>query len=101
LELARHNAHVILAARTPAKGQAAVEEIKAETKNDKVEYMKLDLLSLTSVTEFLKEFKAKNLPLHLLLNNAGVMACPWALSEEGIESQFATNHVSIQIWHLY
>ncbi|KAJ2957130.1 hypothetical protein NQZ79_g7117 [Umbelopsis isabellina] len=93
LELARHNAHVILAARTPSKGQAAVEEIKAETKNDKVEFMQLDLLSLSSVVGFVKDFKAKNLPLHLLLNNAGVMACPWALSEEGIESQFATNHL--------
>ncbi|KAG2172687.1 hypothetical protein INT43_000034, partial [Umbelopsis isabellina] len=94
LELAKHNAHVILAARTPSKGQAAAEEIKAETKNDKVEFMKLDLLSLSSVMEFVKDFKAKNLPLHLLLNNAGVMACPWALSEEGIESQFATNHLA-------
>lgn len=94
MELAKKNAHVIVASRTPSKGQAAVDEIKAETKNEKVEFMQLDLLTLASVTNFVNEFKAKNLQLHLLLNNAGVMSCPFALSEDGYESQFATNHVS-------
>lgn len=94
MELAKKNAHVIIASRTPSKGQAAVDEIKAETKNEKVEFMQLDLLTLASVTNFVNEFKAKNLQLHLLLNNAGVMSCPFALSEDGYESQFATNHVS-------
>ena len=94
MELAKKNAHVIVASRTPSKGQAAVDEIKAETKNEKIEFMQLDLLTLASVTNFVKEFKAKNLQLHLLLNNAGVMSCPFALSEDGYESQFATNHVS-------
>jgi NAD(P)-dependent dehydrogenase (short-subunit alcohol dehydrogenase family) len=94
LELAKKNAHVIVASRTPSKALAVIEEIKAETKNEKVEFIQLDLLSLASVTKFVSEFKAKNLPLHLLLNNAGVMACPFALSEDGYESQFATNHVS-------
>jgi NAD(P)-dependent dehydrogenase (short-subunit alcohol dehydrogenase family) len=95
LELAKKNAHVIVASRTPSKALAVIEEIKAETKSDKIEFIQLDLLSLASVTKFISEFKAKNLPLHLLLNNAGVMACPFALSEDGIESQFATNHVCI------
>jgi NAD(P)-dependent dehydrogenase (short-subunit alcohol dehydrogenase family) len=94
LELAKKNAHVIVASRTPSKAQVVVDEVKAVTQNDKVEFLQLDLLSLKSVTEFLTAFKAKGLPLHLLLNNAGVMSCPYALSEDGIESQFATNHVS-------
>ncbi|KAH8551821.1 hypothetical protein BGW37DRAFT_455754 [Umbelopsis sp. PMI_123] len=94
LELAKKNAHVIVASRTPSKALAVIEEIKAETKNEKVEFIQLDLLSLASVTKFVSEFKAKNLPLHLLLNNAGVMACPFALSEDGYESQFATNHLA-------
>ncbi|KAH8551820.1 hypothetical protein BGW37DRAFT_557057 [Umbelopsis sp. PMI_123] len=72
LELAKKNAHVIVASRTPSKALAAIEEIKAETKNEKVEFIQLDLLSLASVTKFINEFKAKNLPLHLLLNNAGL-----------------------------
>ncbi|KAI8578695.1 hypothetical protein K450DRAFT_246083 [Umbelopsis ramanniana AG] len=94
LELVKKNAHVIVASRTPSKALATIEEIKAETKSDKIEFIQLDLLSLASVTKFISEFKAKNLPLHLLLNNAGVMACPFALSEDGIESQFATNHLA-------
>lgn len=97
LELAKKNAHVIVASRTPSKAQVVVDEVKAVTQNDKVEFLQLDLLSLKSVTEFLTAFKAKGLPLHLLLNNAGVMACPYALSEDGIESQFATNHVSLAL----
>ena len=101
LELAKKNAHVIVASRTPSKALAVIEEIKAETKNEKVEFIQLDLLSLASVTKFVSEFKAKNLPLHLLLNNAGVMACPFALSEDGYESQFATNHVSNAINDLH
>lgn len=93
-ELAKKNAHVIVASRTPSKGQAVVDEVKESTKNDKIEFLQLDLLSLSSVSAFIQNFKDKNLPLHLLLNNAGVMACPYTLSEDGIESQFATNHVS-------
>jgi NAD(P)-dependent dehydrogenase (short-subunit alcohol dehydrogenase family) len=95
LELAKKNAHVIVAARTPSKALVVVDEIKAETKNEKVEFIQLDLLSLASVSKFIAEFKAKNLPLHLLLNNAGVMACPYGLSKDGYETQFATNHVRI------
>ncbi|KAI8579662.1 hypothetical protein K450DRAFT_240911 [Umbelopsis ramanniana AG] len=91
---AKKNAHVIIASRTPSKALAVVEEIKNETKNELVEFIQLDLLSLASVTKFASEFKAKKLPLHVLLNNAGVMACPFALSEDGYESQFATNHLA-------
>jgi NAD(P)-dependent dehydrogenase (short-subunit alcohol dehydrogenase family) len=53
----------------------------------------LDLSDLKSVHAFTEEFSNRNLPLHVLLNNAGIMACPFELSADGIESQFATNHV--------
>ncbi|CAO3678968.1 unnamed protein product [Umbelopsis vinacea] len=94
LELAKHGAHVIVASRTPSKGLAAVEEIRSETGNDNVEYLQLDLMSLASVTRFIEAYKAKNLPIHLLINNAGIMANPYTLSDDGIESQFATNHAN-------
>ncbi|KAI9281349.1 hypothetical protein BC943DRAFT_344255 [Umbelopsis sp. AD052] len=93
MELASKGAHVIVASRNSSKGQEAVNEIKAETGNELIEYLQLDLMSLASVTKFIEEFKAKNLPIHVLLNNAGIMANPFTLSEDGIESQFATNHV--------
>lgn len=94
MELAGKGAHVIVASRNPSKGQEAVNDIKATTGNELVEYMQLDLLSLASVTKFIQDFKAKNLPIHVILNNAGIMANPFTLSEDGIESQFATNHAS-------
>jgi retinol dehydrogenase-12 len=51
-------------------------------------------MSLASVKQFADEFKSRHNQLHILLNNAGVMLCPFGLSEDGIETQFATNHVA-------
>ncbi|KAJ1568415.1 hypothetical protein HK405_002207 [Cladochytrium tenue] len=56
--------------------------------------MTLDLMSLASVDAFASAFLARGLPLHGLVLNAGIMATPFALSADGIESQFATNHVA-------
>jgi short-subunit dehydrogenase involved in D-alanine esterification of teichoic acids len=43
----------------------------------------LDLLRLSSVTEFADAFKSRYSELHILMNNAGVMMCPFGLSEDG------------------
>ncbi|KAI9272772.1 hypothetical protein BDA99DRAFT_499175 [Phascolomyces articulosus] len=94
IEMARKNCQVIVASRSEDKGQAAVADIKEITGNDKVEFIKLNLLSLQSVQAFVEEFKSKYDSLHILLNNAGVMMCPYSLSEDGLETQFATNHVA-------
>ncbi|KAK1264863.1 hypothetical protein QJS04_geneDACA011214 [Acorus gramineus] len=59
----------------------------------RVEVLKLDLSSLKSVRAFVDEFLALDLPLNMLINNAGVMFCPYQLSEDKIELQFATNHL--------
>jgi retinol dehydrogenase-12 len=93
LELAKKGCHVILACRSKERTEPVVEEIKKETSNDNVEFLELDLSSLASVQRFAKQFRSKGLPLHLLINNAGVMACPFKLSADNIELQFATNHV--------
>jgi retinol dehydrogenase-12 len=93
LELARKKAHVILACRSEERTLPVIESIKKETGNDKVEFMKCDLSSLKSVDEFANAFINRKLPLHCLINNAGVMACPFTLTEDGLESQFATNHL--------
>ena len=53
----------------------------------------LDLTSLESVRAFAGNFSASHVELDILLNNAGIMACPLARTEEGWESQFATNHL--------
>jgi len=91
--LAARGAHVVIACRSPDKGQKAVEEIKAKLPNAHVESMKLDLASLASVREFADEFKRMDRPLHILINNAGVMACPYQKTADGFEMQFGTNHL--------
>ncbi|KAG9404581.1 hypothetical protein AC1031_004782 [Aphanomyces cochlioides] len=93
-QLAKKQCHVILACRSKAKTDRVIETIKTATPDAKLDFMELDLMSLKSVQTFTEAFKARNLPLHILVNNAGVMAPPFELSDDGIESQFATNHVA-------
>jgi retinol dehydrogenase-12 len=76
LELARKKAHVILACRSEERTLPVIESIKKETGNDKVEFMKCDLSSLKSVDEFANAFINRKLPLHCLINNAGVVVAP-------------------------
>ncbi|GJP67895.1 hypothetical protein CLOP_g24653 [Closterium sp. NIES-67] len=55
--------------------------------------MALDLASLKSVRAFAADYLRLNRPLHVLVNNAGVMLCPFMLTADGYENQFGTNHV--------
>ncbi|CAK7333837.1 unnamed protein product [Dovyalis caffra] len=91
--LALHKAHVIVAARNMDAANEAKQLILEEDENARVDVLKLDLSSLKSVTEFADNFNALDLPLNILINNAGIMFCPYQLSEDGIEMQFATNHL--------
>jgi short-subunit dehydrogenase len=74
----------ILACRNSEKTMAVVKEIQEKTGNENVEFIKIDLMSLKSVKEFVDEFKSRYDHLHILMNNAGVMMCPFGLSEDGM-----------------
>ncbi|CAN1135315.1 Short-chain dehydrogenase TIC 32 B, chloroplastic [Linum perenne] len=91
--LALHKAHVIIAARNITAANEARRLILKDIENARVDVLLLDLASLKSVAEFVDSFKSLNLPLNILINNAGVMFCPYKTSEDGIELQFATNHL--------
>ncbi|KAF5816040.1 putative very-long-chain 3-oxoacyl-CoA reductase [Helianthus annuus] len=91
--LALHGVHVVMAVRNIESGQKVKENIVSEIPNAKVDVMELDLSSLASVRKFAAEFVSSNLPLNILINNAGVMAPPFTLSKDKIELQFATNHL--------
>ncbi|GJN34712.1 hypothetical protein PR202_gb23401 [Eleusine coracana subsp. coracana] len=91
--LALRGAHVIMAVRSLPAAQALRDAVLAQAPEAKLDIMELDLSSMASVRAFASEFIAKELPLNILINNAGVMAIPFALSKDGIEMQFATNHV--------
>ncbi|XP_074556324.1 short-chain dehydrogenase TIC 32, chloroplastic-like [Curcuma longa] len=91
--LALRGVRVVMAVRNMSAGATVKEEIVKEVPSSKVDVMELDLSSMASVRKFASEFNALNLPLNILINNAGVMANPFGLSKDGIELQFATNHV--------
>jgi NAD(P)-dependent dehydrogenase (short-subunit alcohol dehydrogenase family) len=92
--LASHNAHVIITCRTDDKGKAAVADLQESTGNKNIQYIKLELSSLSSVKKFAEEFLALDLPLNMLILNAGIMAVPkFSATEDGFESQFAANHL--------
>ncbi|KAI3458129.1 hypothetical protein Pfo_014792 [Paulownia fortunei] len=91
--LALRGVHVIMAVRNLSAGHEAKEAIIKEIPNAKVGTMELDLSSMTSIRKFASKFNSLGLPLNVLVNNAGVMATPFMLSEDNIELQFATNHV--------
>lgn len=91
--LALRKAHVIIAARNMEAANEAKQLVLKEDENARVDVLKLDLSSIKSIREFADNFNALDLPLNILINNAGIMFCPYQLSEDGIEMQFATNHL--------
>jgi NAD(P)-dependent dehydrogenase (short-subunit alcohol dehydrogenase family) len=93
LALARSGAQVILAVRSEQKGRAAAEAIERAHPGAAVEAMALDLSVLGSVRRFAAALLARFAALPLLINNAGVMALPYARTTDGFELQFGTNHL--------
>lgn len=83
-ELARVGANVILAVRNTAKGDAAAAGMTGA-----VQVSKLDLQDLASVRAFADGVEK----VDVLINNAGIMAVPYALTVDGFESQIGTNHL--------
>ncbi|GLZ41281.1 oxidoreductase [Actinokineospora sp. NBRC 105648] len=88
-ELAGHGAEVILTARDPEKGRAAVERIQAAHPDARVESRLLDLADLDTVEVFANGIQQ----VDVLINNAGVMMPPRTESAQGYELQFAVNHL--------
>jgi len=92
--------NVIIACRTPEKGEAARSDIISSTSASTatIEVMALDLSSLQSVRDFAVAYTQKDRPINYLINNAGIMALPeFEESNEGYEKQFAVCHVG----HMY
>jgi len=91
--LAARGAEVILASRDQTRGARAAAAIRDATGNDAVHAETLDLLDRASIRAFAARLRASHDALHILIDNAGLMACPLARSPEGWEAQFATNHL--------
>jgi NAD(P)-dependent dehydrogenase (short-subunit alcohol dehydrogenase family) len=83
-ELARVGAQVILAVRNTEKGEATAQQMTGD-----VEVRRLDLQDLASVRDFADGVET----VDVLINNAGIMATPYALTADDFESQIGTNHL--------
>jgi NAD(P)-dependent dehydrogenase (short-subunit alcohol dehydrogenase family) len=91
-ELARAGARVVMTARDPARGAAALERVRRDS-GGAVELQLLDLASLASVHDFADRTMASYDGIDLLVNNAGIMAIPRQETADGFEMQFGTNHL--------
>ena len=91
LELARRGARVALAGRKADKLTAAADAVRAEVPDAQLDHVLVDLADLTSVRSAAEAAGALG-PIHLLVNNAGVMAPPLRRTSDGLESQMAANH---------
>ena len=89
--LASAGASVTIAARDPAKAQAVADELNARIAGERVAWDVLDLADFASVRAFAERWGKR--PLSLLINNAGVMACPPSTTADGFEAQLGTNHL--------
>ncbi|TCB97350.1 SDR family NAD(P)-dependent oxidoreductase [Micromonospora zingiberis] len=92
--LAAAGAEVILPVRNPRKGEAAISTIRRAAPGAKVSLRSLDLSSLASVAALSDTLSEEGAPIHILINNAGVMRPPNRQSTaDGFELQFGTNHL--------
>ncbi|KNE61944.1 hypothetical protein AMAG_07211 [Allomyces macrogynus ATCC 38327] len=99
LYLAKNKGKVILACRSAGKANAAIDAICSKLKVDgathdpQLEFLELDLGSLMQVAGAARAVVAKGEKIDVLINNAGIMAVPYRLTVDGLESQFGTNHI--------
>jgi len=85
--LAAAGATVVVPARRPEQAKIALAGIA------RIEHAALDLLEPASIAAFARQFVESGRPLHMLVNNAGIMATPLTRDARGYESQFAANHL--------
>jgi NAD(P)-dependent dehydrogenase (short-subunit alcohol dehydrogenase family) len=85
-------AKVIMASRSKSRAEEAIKTLRTMSLPGKVEFMPLDLMSLASVNQFVQLFRSSMTKLDILINNAGIMFGDYLLTEDGFESQMATNH---------
>ncbi len=90
--LAGRGASVYVTSRSRDKGEAAVAAIKAATGSDSVFFLALDLADLESVRACAEGFLAREEPLHVLVNNAGIGGAR-GLTRQGFELMFGVNHL--------
>ncbi|XP_013414905.1 dehydrogenase/reductase SDR family member on chromosome X isoform X2 [Lingula anatina] len=92
-QLAKHGVQVIIASPKLSESEEAIRKIKHEMPEAKVEFLHLDLSSLESIRNFVDAFLQKKCPLHILINNAGLMFPPYTKTVDGFELQLQVNYL--------
>jgi NAD(P)-dependent dehydrogenase (short-subunit alcohol dehydrogenase family) len=91
--LAAHGASILMLARDPQKNADAAERVRASVPDADLSLDTVDLADLASVRGFAQRYVESGGPIDVLMNNAGVMACPFGHTADGFEMQFGTNHL--------
>jgi NAD(P)-dependent dehydrogenase (short-subunit alcohol dehydrogenase family) len=91
--LVHHGALVVIGARNLEKAEAARKEIRESVPAARLEIRRLDLASLASIASFARETMTAHPVIHMLFNNAAVMAVPEGTTADGFETQFGTNYL--------
>jgi NAD(P)-dependent dehydrogenase (short-subunit alcohol dehydrogenase family) len=93
LDLAKRGARIILACRDSKRANQAASQIRKLSGNGNVIVELVDLASFDSIREFCKRIDRNEPRLDILINNAGIMACPKWTTKDGFEMQFGVNHL--------
>ncbi len=91
--LASRGAHVVMACRSADKATQAADRIRRQHPRARLDVRSLDLSSLDSIRRFAEQLQADAPTIDVLINNAGIMAIPRALTADGFEMQIGTNHL--------
>jgi len=94
LALAKMGATVVMVSRDRGRGEAARADVQRQSGNDAVEFLLADLTSQQSIRHLVQEFTARHTQLHVLVNNVGVTLPRRAVTVDGLETVFATNHLA-------
>ncbi|XP_045921730.1 retinol dehydrogenase 12-like [Micropterus dolomieu] len=92
-DLARRGARIVMACRDLERAEEARAEILEDTGNENVIIRKLDLSDTKSIRAFAELINREEKQVNILINNAGIMMCPYSKTVDGFEMQLGVNHL--------
>lgn len=92
--LAKQGAQVVIVARSRERGEAALAQVKRESGGDKVTLLLADLSRQSEVVRLAEDFRDRFRRLDVLINNAAIIPPERTLTTDGLETQFAVNHLA-------
>jgi NAD(P)-dependent dehydrogenase (short-subunit alcohol dehydrogenase family) len=97
LALVKEGFYIIMGCKDKQKGNLVCEQIKQQTNNTNIEVIEIDLSSIESINQFVKEVYSKYNQIDVLLNNAGVLCKEFQKTKENVEYTIAVNYLGSYI----